>query len=182
MSNKQVKVIHDLDEEGILGVDESEVIREFKTLKTDSISQGGEDYFAAPSEGGTQATDKSPHPLFGRDRIFDHPSYLSTRIINANLAHIHIDTDGVWGYPHQEPQWGMTSKNALIYSAFETKGEYVFVVHEILCGFPDSDEKGAHKFYKSADVEGWLEQADWHRGNYPSPCQRIFEEKESDEE
>ncbi|MBW0280699.1 hypothetical protein B4O99_14350 [Shewanella xiamenensis] len=166
---KDVVVIQAITEDGIITEAEQFIVDEFKVYKQISMSLGHVN-FATPNEQTTQLTDVSVHQFFGRDRVFDFPQSIISEIWHENLTHVHIDSDGVWD---EVPvvQWYATSKNALIYSAFPTETEYVFVVHEILKDFEEADETGAHKYYTREDIENWLELAKWERDQYPSDKQ-----------
>ncbi|WP_418358391.1 type II toxin-antitoxin system YafO family toxin [Shewanella basaltis] len=169
---KEVVVVQAITENGQITEAEQFIVEEFKIYKKVSMSLGHVN-FATPNENTTQLTEESVHQLFGRDRIFDFPDDLITEIWSQHLTHVHIDSDGIWD---ETPvvQWHATSKNALIYSAFPTETEYVFVVHEILKDFEANDEKGAHKFYTKDDITIWLELAEWERDRYPSAEQVII--------
>lgn len=166
---KEVVVIQAITEDGIITEAEQFIVEEFKVYKQVSMSLGKVN-FANPNEQTTQQLSISVHAFFGRDRVFDFPQDLITDIWHENLTHVHIDSDGVWDNP-AIVQWQATSKNALIYSAFPTETEYVFVVHEILKDFEAADEKGAHRYYTRDDIKTWLELAEWERTQYPSDKQ-----------
>lgn len=169
---KKVVVVQALYEPESISPAEEFIVQEFKEYKQASMALGHIN-FAAPNEQTTQLTDVSVHQFFGRDRIFDFPQDLVSEIWSEHLAHVHIDTDGIWPEP-PNVQWHATSKNALIYSAFENENEYVFVVHEILKDFESTDGDGAHKHYTRKDILDWLELAEWERKRYPSDQQIIL--------
>jgi hypothetical protein len=170
---KTVVVVQALEEPENITEAEDFIVREFKEYKQVSMALG-EVNFATPNEQTTQLKTVSVHSLFGRDRIFDFPQDVLTDIWKEHLTHVHIDTDGVWPETPRV-QWHTTSKNALIYSAFNTEQEYVFVVHEILKDFESTDDDGAHKYYTRQDILDWLELAVWERERYPSDEQVIVE-------
>ncbi len=167
---KIVKVIQDIKDDGSLNEAEKYIVEEFKNYKTTSILKSL-DNFANPNEETTQKQEYSVHPFFGRDRIFDFPERILHLIWKENLAHVHIDSDGEWDIPRF--QWFTTSKNALIYSAFEYEDAYIFVVLDILKDYDKEDIKGAHNYYKTSDIVDFLELAEWHRINYPNDEQNL---------
>ena len=77
----------------------------------------------------------------------------------------------MWDVP--KFQWFTTSKNSLVYSAFEYNDCYIFVVHDILKDYDKEDTRGAHNYYKAEDIANFLELAEWHSINYPHKDQHF---------
>lgn len=135
-------------------------VGEFKQYKAISLSASTNN-FVAPNEG-IQFQEPSCHSLFGRDRVFEHPSHLITQIHQENLSHVHY-SDGTW--EEHIAQWDCTSNMAVIYSGFEHANGFHFVIHEMILK-PDED---AHDFYGTQDIEYYIGSARYYREEIQNP-------------
>ncbi|RZV17356.1 hypothetical protein EOJ41_15215 [Vibrio alginolyticus] len=158
LSSSNVYVHYDSEELDPLSPAEEFALKEFKQYKIDSISITSSN-FVAPNEG-IQETTPSCHELFGRDRVFEHPSHLITHIHKEHLAHVHY-SNGKWD--STKPQWSCTSNLAIVYSGFIVdQCNYHFVVHELL--LDDKNQNiDAHDFYKNDDVDYYVRNARYLR-------------------
>ncbi|NOF88414.1 type II toxin-antitoxin system YafO family toxin [Vibrio cholerae] len=154
LSSSNVHVHYDSQELDPLSDVHKFFLKEFKQYKIDSLSLTTNN-FVAPNEG-IQETTPSCHSLFGRDRVFDFPLSLITKIHNENLAHVHL-SDGNWDTT--KPQWECTSNFAIVYSGFTLgKCEYHFVVHDIHHDKQNS-EFDAHDYYTRSDIDYYIQNA-----------------------
>ena len=162
-SETNVTVIYDEDlideEQESLSPQQKFVISEFKQYKIDSLSVTPTN-FVAPNEG-IQESEPSVHALFGRDRVFEHPSDMINDIHKENLSHVHY-SDNQWA-PEMN-QWDCTSNLAVVYSGFILEGDkYHFVVHELLINEDNHPEFDAHDYYGREDLDYYLENAAYYR-------------------
>ncbi|MEZ9492251.1 type II toxin-antitoxin system YafO family toxin [Vibrio splendidus] len=153
-----VVVHYDTEELDPLSPEQTFVLKEFKKYKFDSLNITT-DNFITPNEG-IQEREPSVHSLFGRDRVFEKPSDLITGIHRENVAHIHY-SDGSW--TSDMKQWYCTSNLALVYSGFELKDKFHFVVHELLLNEDSEPDFDAHDSYEREDVEFYIENAEYLR-------------------
>lgn len=138
------------------------ILENFVQYKGDSLSVAHKDSggtivtpnpnFVTPNEN-LQMSNPRVHPLFGRDRVFDHPISLHVDIQYHGLAHVHV-VDPT-GYAEDHPQWDCKSNAATVYSAF-TLGpmHYHYHVIEIFNGAPPLGD--AHKYYTTGDIKDYL--------------------------
>ncbi|MGF1909170.1 hypothetical protein L4C38_07005 [Vibrio kasasachensis] len=156
--SSNIVVHYDSSELDPLSPQEIFVLKEFKQYKIDSLSISI-DNFVAPNEG-IQEVSPSVHSLFGRDRVFEHPSHLINDIHAENITHVHYN-DGTW-MPSMN-QWHCTSMLAVVYSGFQYSDQFHFVVHDLLLNSEDDDNFDAHDSYKTEDLEYYVQNAQYLR-------------------
>lgn len=123
------------------------------------------DNFATKNEQ-HQKRETPVHATFGRDRVFDYPRKYFVDIDFENLAHVHVDIDGVWDV-NNTSQWNCTSQYSIVYSGFKVSDlHFHFIIHDLHLNFDNYVEFDAHDNYEKEDIEYYLECSSFFRNEF----------------